>query len=165
MLVCLASDPLKLPAHDGDVPETGRLGLGIVREPVSGGKVHIHWIEPDCEAWMRLSDVRLLPTTSKLVSIYRYNHGQRNLVRQRLIGDAGLLHHWLIELLPDNIVRAVRSDGLAWTFNWYPLLNRVEPLRQGDPDQLEDADAEALAAVNTALELPDWNLLPSLVPV
>lgn len=40
----------------------------------------------------------------------------------------GLNHNWSVELFPDDIVRTIRSDDYAWTFNWYPLYERAYPI-------------------------------------
>jgi len=87
-----------------------------------------------------------------LIAIYRRNtHGGRTLERCKVVASAGLTHHWTAELFPKNVIRIVRSDGLAWTFDWYPLLDQAQPLHTILDDALaEDDHAEALTVAELA---------------
>jgi hypothetical protein len=70
--------------------------------------------------------------------------GHRTLLRQRV---ALLQHHWTIEVRPENVVRAERSDGLSWTFTVNPITHGVMASWIYPP---EDDDAEALTAAEMA---------------
>jgi len=59
---------------------------------------------------------------------------------------SGLEHNWVVELLPYDVVRSVRDDGLAWTFDWYRVFHKLHPKHTYYVPPNEDADAEALAA-------------------
>jgi hypothetical protein len=53
-----------------------------------------------------------------------------------------------VELRPENVLRAVRDDGAAWTFRLNTALHCINSLWPQPP---EDADAEALAATELAV--------------
>jgi hypothetical protein len=66
--------------------------------------------------------------------------------------SAGLSRNWTVEMLPGNLIRTVRSDGAAWTFNWNPLFRRVQPLHSILEDALaQDDDAEALTVAELSV--------------
>ena len=63
---------------------------------------------------------------------------------------AGLQHNWTVDLLHDNVIRTVRSDGLVWTFEWNDLLDRVVPFRTLNLVPPDDDYAEAMTVADLA---------------
>jgi hypothetical protein len=154
-LVALTSDPITLPAPGHDLTLAGRLGPGIVLDTVRDNRVHVRWVAAGFDAWMDPADLRVLSPTARLITICQCDSaGRRTHVRYRVGPRAGLEHHWTVELLPGEVVRAVRADGAAWTFNWLRLLDRIELAHTVGLLPSDDAGAEARTAVEFALDLP-----------
>jgi hypothetical protein len=154
-LVALSTDPIELPAPGKDLTLSERLGPGIVVDTLLDNRVHVHWVVAAFEAWMDPVDLRVLSPTARLITICHCDSaGRRTHIRYRVGTPTGLEHHWTVELLPADVVRAVRDDGCAWTFNWLRLLDRIELVRTVGLLPTEDADAEARTAVEIALDLP-----------
>jgi len=65
---------------------------------------------------------------------------------------AGLQHNWTVDLLHDNVIRTVRSDGLVWTFEWNDLLDRVLPFRTLNLVPPDDDYAEAMTVADLAAQ-------------
>jgi hypothetical protein len=139
---------------DGRLVFAERLGPGVVREVDSAGNVLIHWVEADADAWMDPADLQPLGSGAHLVSISRLDaHDHKISTRHRVVTQPGLglEHNWTVELWPNRIVRAIRSDGCAWTFEWNPLLERMSILHNtGFPPPRTD-DAEALTVAELAV--------------
>jgi hypothetical protein len=154
-LVALVTDPIQLPDPGKDLVLSDRIGPGLVVDTLLDDRVHVHWIVADFEAWMDPADLRVLSPTARLITLCHCDaEGRRTHVRYRRGPETGLQHHWTVELLPADVVRAVRDDGAAWTFTWLPLLERVELARTVGLLPAEDADAEARTVVEMALDLP-----------
>jgi hypothetical protein len=121
------------------------LGPGIVQELGNDGRVKVRWVGVGSEAWMEPDELRSLGPNAHLVRIYRCDeHGHLALQRSRVVTAAGLKHNWTVELLPQDIVRTIRSDGWAWTFEWNPTWSRMETIHTQGFRPPEDDDAEAL---------------------
>ncbi len=139
---------------DGTLVPAERLGPGIVREVDSAGNVLVHWAEADAEAWMDPADLQPLGRDAHLVSIFRLDtHDHKISTRRRVVTHTGLglEHNWVVELRTQNIVRAIRSDGCVWTFEWNPILERMSILHNtGFPPPRTD-DAEALTVAELAV--------------
>jgi len=154
-LVALTTDPIQLPDPGKDLVLSDRIGPGLVVDTLLDNRVHVHWIVADFEAWMDPADLRLLSPTARLITLCQCDaEGRRTHVRYRRGPESGLEHHWTVEILPNEVVRAVRDDGAAWTFNWLRLLERVELGHTVGLLPAEDADAEARTVVEVALDLP-----------
>jgi len=155
-LVALVSDPIQLPEPGKDLVLSERLGPGIVVDTLLDNRVHVHWVVAAFEAWMDPADLRMLSPTARLITLYHCDSaGRHSHPRYRLGTRAGLEHHWTVELLPDDVVRAVRDDGAAWTFTWLRLLERIERMHTVGILPSDDDDAEAHTAVEVALDLPN----------
>lgn len=158
-VVTLRTDPVRGSVADGDLPPSRALGPGFVCEPEIFGKTHVHWIELDVDAWMNAADLQALDPAARLVSIFHCDQkGTRSFLRHKLTRAQGLEHNWAVDLLPSDLIRAIRSDGATWTFNWYPSAERVEYLRTVGQLPAEDADAEALTAAEMAVGVPGWSI-------
>jgi hypothetical protein len=154
-LVALSTDPIALPEPGKDLTLTERLGPGIVVDTLLDNRVHVHWVVAAFEAWMDPADLRVLSPTARLITIAHCDStGRRTHIRYRIAGATGMEHHWTVELLPGDVIRAVRADGAAWTFTWLRLLDRIELVHTIGLLPREDADAEARMAVEVALDLP-----------
>ena len=108
---------------------------------------------------MNAADLQALDPAARLVSIFHCDQkGTRSFLRHKLTRAQGLEHNWAVDLLPSDLIRAIRSDGATWTFNWYPSAERVEYLRTVGQLPAEDADAEALTAAEMAVGVPGWSI-------
>ena len=151
-VVTLATEPLSIHSPDADLPDSRRLGPGFVQASDACGHVRVHWMERDFDAWMDPADLAVLSVTGRLISVFHCTQvGQRLFERHKLVTDKGLQHNWIVERLPGDVVRTERSDGAAWTFNWWPVLRRMELIRTVDLMPPEDADAEALIVAEIAV--------------
>jgi hypothetical protein len=159
-------------APDGSFVPREELGAGVIREVAHGHEpwrefgeaqtqegherrgreVMVHWVAADFDAWVPPGDVERLDPAARMIAVYeRDGRDGRVFKRYKLVRRAGLDHSWAVELLPEKVVRAVRSDGSAWTFDWYPLLERAYPIRSLREEPITDEEAEALTAVELAL--------------
>jgi hypothetical protein len=144
-LVTPARDTALLQTPQGLMVSAERLGAGVVRAVDAEGAILVRWSDADVETWVERADISALAAGWCLVTIARRDErGHRTILRRRF---ALLQHHWTIELLPDNVVRAARSDGLAWTFTLTPVNHAVIASWLYPP---EDDDAEALTAAELA---------------
>jgi hypothetical protein len=140
-----------------DTPGSGlvpreELGFGIVQEIGTEGMVRVRWPSSGLDTWVNIADLIPVDPEAHLLAIYRVDeHGRRTLERCKVLATAGLTRNWIAELLPQYIVRTVRSDGKAWTFDYYPLIKRTEPLHTILVDALASDDhAEALTVADLA---------------
>jgi hypothetical protein len=135
----------------GDVVPADKLGPGVVQQLAEDGRVCVRWLGADFDACLDPQDVRSLGQHAHLLSVYkRDRNGVRIFMRHKIAVSAGLEHNWTVELLPDNVVRVMRSDGHAWTFTINPFFKRINVWWPQPP---EDDDAEAF----TAAELGAFN--------
>ncbi len=156
-LVALGSETLRGDVSGAIVGRAQRLGPGIVTGTREDGTVRVHWIEPDFDAWMEPADLRALAPGAPLVSIFRCEaDGTRHPQRHERVAGRGLQHHWTIEFKPNDVVRAERSDGLAWTFDWHPIMRRLERHGTVGMAPTEDDEAEALTAAEAAVGVSGW---------
>ncbi len=151
-------------APDGNFVPREALGPGVIREvghetfdsPKSklceDKETLVHWVAADFDAWMQPDEIERLDPEARLIAVYeRFGHAGRTFKRYKVVSRAGLTHNWLVELLPKYVVRTVRSDGPAWTFDWYPVLERAFPIRTLEQNPPTDDDAEALTVAELAL--------------
>jgi hypothetical protein len=144
-LVAPALDVASLQTVQGFMVSCDRLGPGVVRETDGAGKVLVRWSKAGVETWAETADLQPIDADHRLVTIMLCDaRGHRTLLRQRV---ALLQHHWTIEVRPENVVRAERSDGLSWTFTFNPITRGVVASWIYPP---EDDDAEALTAAELA---------------
>jgi hypothetical protein len=151
-VVELAREVAGAQAPTGRLVVRENLGPGLVREVSLGGEVRVYWPSAALETWVATEDLDLAVPQARLIAIYRcVTGGHRTLDRCKVIKDKGLSYNWTVELLPDNIIRTVRSDGLAWTFDWHPVVERAHPHGTIMEDALaEDEHAEALTVAELA---------------
>ena len=132
---------------DGEMLDMDKLGPGIVEAVDEDRGVLVHWLEGRRSTWLDPQDLRSPGPNAHLVSFYHVDaHGNRELSKRFVDIHRGLEHNWVIELLPEDVVRSVRDDGLAWTFDWYRVFHRLHPKHTLYVPPNDDADAEALAA-------------------
>jgi hypothetical protein len=138
--------------HGGLVPPEG-LGPGVIEKIAPDGRVRVHWLEAEVDAWMEAEDLRSLGANTHVISVYRCDgQGHNTRLRHRLVdGGIGCSANWTVELRPDAIIRVVRADGAAWTFrqHTHPGLERVVTRWPDQPP--EDDDAEAFTVAELAL--------------
>jgi len=151
-VVTLATEPIRVPAPEGDLPASAKLGPGSIRSTGVDGLVQVHWIERNFDAWMDPADLHMLDPASRLISVFHCNaEGQRTFGRHKLVISKGLQYNWIVERLPEDVMRTVRSDGAAWTWNWHPILHMVEVLHTVGYGPVEDDDAEARVVAEMAV--------------
>lgn len=132
---------------DGEMLAMDALGPGIVEAVDEGRGVQVHWLEARTSTWLDPQDLRSPGAHAHLVSFYHVDgRGNRALSRRLVDARSGLEHNWVVERLPGDVVRSVRDDGLAWTFDWYRVFRKLHPKHTHYVPLDEDADAEALAA-------------------
>src|SRR5436190_5668311 len=149
MLVKPVSDLGSVQSPDGMLVPCEKLGPGIVEQVSKDGTLGVHWVGARFDAYMDAEDVCSCGDHAHLVAIYRCdNHGNKTMVRSKIVDKAGLEHNWTVELRPRNVVRAVRADGCAWTFRFKPIFRRLEASWTLPP---EDDDAEAVAVAEIAV--------------
>ncbi len=148
LVVTLTDDVMGVRApNDGLVPGPD-LGPGLVEKIAPDGRVRVRWMDAEFDAWMDPADLRSRGEYAHLISVYQCDgRGNSTLQRRAVVETAGLAYNWTIELRPDHIVRAVRGDGAAWTFRWFPDIQLLSTVWPQPP---EDADAEAVTAVELA---------------
>jgi hypothetical protein len=144
-LVAPALEVASLQTVQGFMIACDRLGPGVVQDSDGTGRVRVRWSKAGVETWAERADLQPIDAGRRLVTIVLCDaRGHRTLLRQRV---ALLQHHWTIEILPENVVRAERSDGPAWTFTLNPVTRGVIASWIYPP---EDDDAEALTAAELA---------------
>ena len=144
-LVAPAVEVSSLQTVQGFMISCDRLGPGVVQDKDETGRVLVRWSKAGVETWADSADLQSIDAGRRLVTIVLCDaRGHRTLLRQRV---ALLQHHWTIEILPENVVRAERSDGPAWTFSINPVSRSVIASWIYPP---EDDDAEALTAAELA---------------
>jgi hypothetical protein len=147
-----SSEPVATQTPDGILVSGSRLGPGIIEEVAKDGKVKVRWIGAESKAWMEPGELRWLGPNSHLITVFFCDEkGRLTLLRRRVITIGGLRFNWTVELLPEDIVRTVRSDGWVWTYKWNPVWNRMETLHTSRSTPLEDDEAEALMVAELAV--------------
>lgn len=126
-----------------------------------GGSNHaelicVYWPSAEIDTWLAPEDLEPQDRRARLVAIYRggVNNevGQSVFEKCKVISNAGLNYNWSVELFQGNIIRTIRSDGLAWTFDWYPVVERAHPHGTILEDALaEDDHAEALTVAELSI--------------
>jgi hypothetical protein len=135
---------------EGPLVSSTKLGPGIVQELGSDGKVCVRWVRAGFETWMEKQELRPYGREARLIAIMRRDkQGHVNLLGYQVDKTTGLKHNWTVEMLPDAVVRAVRHDGSAWTFDYNKLFKSV---KSKWPQPPKDDDAEALAAADIAVD-------------
>ena len=136
---------------DGTYVSNERLGIGIIRDTRPNGEVLVHWVASDVVTWMRPDEIELFDHDARVIAVYERDGGAgRVFKRCKVVSRVGLNHNWSVELFPDDILRTIRSDGSAWTFNWYPLYERAYPIHTLQDEPRTDDDAEAITVAELA---------------
>jgi len=131
------------------------LGPGFVEQVDEAQGVRVRWVDAGAAAWVAPVDLQPLGPDARLVVVYhRDEGGDLKLVRRGVVTTAGLRTNWTVELLPNEVVRVVRPDGSAWTFDWDRNLGRMNTRNTKNmwmfPPQDDDA-AEALTVAELAV--------------
>jgi hypothetical protein len=147
-VVAPAEDLLSVQSPEGDQIPVRNLGLGIIDEVDPAGKVLVRWVAAQFSVWMRPQDLRLFPNTHVLSLYSRSRDGRMALLSRKLVSQMGLENNWTVELLPDEVIRAVRADGQAWTFGYSWVDDRIKVWWPQPP---RDEDAEAFVAADLAV--------------
>jgi hypothetical protein len=130
---------------DGSMVPREALGPGVVEKFTPDGRVRVRWMDAEFDAWMDPADLRPRGAYAHVISVYQCDGRGHNILQRRHVVDKeGFSYNWMIELRPNDVVRAVRSDGAAWTFRWHPDISFIDTAWPQPP---EDPDAEALTAV------------------
>ena len=123
------------------------MGRALLR--ARSGRVCVRWVRADFETCVDPGDLRSLGSDAHLLTIKRRDkNGHAKVLKHTVIAGVGLQDNWVVEFLPRNVVRAMRTDGSAWTFEINPIFRRINTWWRQPPD---DDDAEALVAAETAL--------------
>jgi hypothetical protein len=134
---------------DGDLVALERLGPGVVEKSSPDGQVRVRWMAAEFDAWMDPQDLNSRGDHAHLISVYKCDgKGHNTLLRHKVVEKAGLEYNWTVEMRPKRIVRTIRNDGSAWTFEVSMFGKNVKPLWPQPP---EDEDAEAIAAAELAI--------------
>jgi hypothetical protein len=140
-------------APHGGLVLPATLGPGVVEKVAADGRVRVHWLEAEVDAWMDPADLRPYAAGTHVISVYHCDgQGHYTRLRHRLVGGGiGCTANWIVELRPDAVVRVVRADGAAWTFRLttHPSTERIITRWPGQPP--EDDDAEALTVAELAV--------------
>jgi hypothetical protein len=145
-VVKIAPEVAGVQAPTGSLVARDRLGPGVVQEVSTEGAVRVHWPSADLDTWVTPEDLEPAEPRARLVEIYRSRRdGRRTLEKCKVVAKAGLDYNWIVDICPGNVIRTVRSDGSAWTFDWYPIRRCAQPRGTNIEYALpEDDDAEAL---------------------
>jgi hypothetical protein len=128
------------------------LGAGVIHDIAPDGEYLVHWVQADFDAWVQPDEVDRLDPSARLVAIYEQDgHEKRVFKHYKVISGRGLEHSWAVELFPKNVVRTVRSDGWAWTFDWDAPFDRAYPIHTRADTVPTDEHAEALTVAELAL--------------
>jgi hypothetical protein len=99
-------------------------------------------------------DLRSAGKDAHLVAVYLCDaFGRARRLERSVDTQAGLTHNWTVQLLPDEIARAIRDDGWSWTFEYDPLHKRMNRLHTVNVYLLpvpSDDEAEALTVAEMA---------------
>ena len=130
-----------------------KLGPGVVQEIGRDGDVRVHWPLAELDTWVAHDELETLERRARLITVYRGGaDAHRTLQVCKIVTGAGLSHNWMVELFPENVIRTVRSDGLAWTFDWNPVVERAQPHGTVLEEPLaEDDHAEALTVAELSI--------------
>jgi hypothetical protein len=137
----------------GQLVNTESLGPGVVREVGLMGEVRVHWVGANLDTWVQWQDLDQIGESARLLTVRVYDRlGRTKSTRHKVVKAAGLRYNWHIEIRPRNILRAIRTDGQVWTFEWYPLFQQANPIHTilMDYSQLNDDEAEALTVAEIA---------------
>jgi hypothetical protein len=140
---------------EGDFILRENLGPGIVEQVDEAQGVRVRWVDTHAAAWVSPDDLQPLGADARLVVVYQRDEGgDLKLVRRGVVTTAGLRTNWNVELLPNEVVRAVRPDGSAWTFDWDRNLGRMNTRNTKNmwmfPPQ-DDDTAEALTVAELSV--------------
>lgn len=136
---------------DGTYVPNEKLGIGIISGIRSDNEILVHWVASNVDTWMRPDEVELFDHDARVIAVYQRDGGAgREFKRCKVVSRAGLNHNWSVELFPYDVVRTIRSDGSAWTFNWYPLYERAYPIHTLQDEPPTDDDAEAITVAELA---------------
>lgn len=144
-------------SSSGDLVPVEQLGPGIVAAQSNEGEVKVYWTQAEFESWMVPHELRLAGAGARLITVRKFDaYGKSTLSSNKVVSNAGLHYNWLVEVGARQILRAVRSDGCVWTFDWYPIFDEVHPQHTIlTPDyQMTDDEAEALTAAELAMARP-----------
>lgn len=140
-----------------DHPDRGHKSRELDRAGLAGHieLICVHWPSADLDTWVAPEEVEGYGEKARLLAIYREGAGKETescvFEKCKVIANAGLNYNWTVELFPGNIIRTVRSDGLAWTFDWNPVVEHAHPHGTILVDALaEDDHAEALTVAELA---------------
>jgi hypothetical protein len=137
----------------GETIPKERLGLGIVEEVAEDGWILVRWTEAETSAWMAFEDVRSLGSDACLVTVVKCDSmGNARSTKQKVVTTAGLNHHWTVQILPRGVLRTIRADGLAWTFDWNPIFRQVNTRGTMGFLPPDDDDAEAVTVAEIAVK-------------
>ena len=137
----------------GSLVNTDTLGPGVVSEVASTGAVKVHWVRADLDTWVQSQDLLQLGDNARLLTVRIFDRlGRAKTARHQVVNGIGLRYNWTVEMRPGNLLRAIRPDGQAWTFEWYPLFREAHPIHTmlADFCQLNDDQAEALTVAELA---------------
>jgi hypothetical protein len=143
-------------SSEGRLVVRENLGPGIVREigeDGEAGMVRVYWPMAVLETWVSPEDLEVRDPRVHLLVIYHSGpEGHHNPPVCKIVSGAGLYYNWTVEIIHGNVIRTVRSDGLAWTFDWYPVIERAHPRGTILEDALaEDEHAEALTVAELSV--------------
>jgi hypothetical protein len=139
---------------DGDQVPLELLGPGVVKDFMADGRVCVRWTDADLDAWMDPRDLRPFGRRTHAITVLRCDeHGNSVLLRTMTVMTHGLEHNWTAEIHPDGVVRTVRADGEAWTFDWNPLLRCMNSRGTLARVPSEDEEAEALTVAELSVGL------------
>ena len=148
-IVEAAHDLMGVQAPDGALVPPEKLGPGLVEQTDAEGHVRVRWIDAGFDSWLDAVDLSPLGSNARLVTLKRRDkHGNSRLVHHRVVKDIGLQHNWIVEMLPKQVVRALRPDGSSWTFTCNGLFRRLDVWWSQPP---RDDDAEAYTVAEIAL--------------
>lgn len=143
---------LEVQSVEGDRVPCERLGTDIVEASGADGRLLVGWTKAGVKAWTSALDLHSLGTDARLVRVLKCDsRGNVRSTKEKVVRSAGLCHHWTVQIQARSIVRAVRADGLAWTFDLNPTFKRVEIKGTCGCLSPEDDDAEALTAAEIAV--------------
>ena len=155
-VVKLAPGIASVQSSDGSLIARDDLGYGLVQRTESDGAVQVFWTNANIISLTDPQDLIALGPRAHLVTVYqRDKDGNRKFVTGKVFtGGEGLTWNWDVEVLPNKVIRTLRSDGSIWTFDWYEFFNEAHPegtLLSGFTALQEDDHAEALAVAELAM--------------
>jgi hypothetical protein len=153
MVVKPAADLIGIPSPHRNLVLPEHLGPGVVEKTAADGRVRVHWLDAELDAWMNPADLEAYAEGTRVITVYQCNgRGTYTRLRHRLVdGGIGIAYNWVVELRPGDVIRLVRDDGSAWTFHLktHPMLDRIVTRWPDQPP--EDDDAEAFTVAELAI--------------